>query len=37
MADLAKDEPRLAGRQPSEWIDSRFLRDAEAAGAGAAP
>ncbi|HEY7063316.1 MAG TPA: ABC transporter substrate-binding protein [Chloroflexota bacterium] len=36
MADLAKDEPRLAGHQPSEWIDSRFLREAEAAGVGAA-
>ncbi|HEY7063313.1 MAG TPA: hypothetical protein VII06_17680 [Chloroflexota bacterium] len=35
MADLAKDEPRLAGHQPSEWIDSRFLREAEAAGVGA--
>ncbi|HLH23317.1 MAG TPA: ABC transporter substrate-binding protein [Chloroflexota bacterium] len=34
MADLAKDEPRLAGHQPSEWIDSRFLREAEAMGAG---
>jgi NitT/TauT family transport system substrate-binding protein len=36
MADLAKDEPRLAGHQPTEWIDSRFLREAEAAGAGGA-
>jgi ABC-type nitrate/sulfonate/bicarbonate transport system substrate-binding protein len=32
MADLAKEEPRLAGRQPTEWIDSHFLREAEAAG-----
>jgi NitT/TauT family transport system substrate-binding protein len=32
IADLAKDEPRLAGRQPSEWIDAHFLRAAEAAG-----
>jgi NitT/TauT family transport system substrate-binding protein len=37
MADLTKDEPRLAGRQPSEWIDSRFLKEAEAAGVGATP
>ena len=37
MADLSKDEPRLAGRQPSEWIDSRFLHEAEAAGVGATP
>jgi NitT/TauT family transport system substrate-binding protein len=37
MADLAKDEPRLAGHQPAEFIESRFLREAEAAGAGAPP
>jgi hypothetical protein len=37
LADLAKDEPRLVGRQPTEWIDSRFLREAEAAGVGASP
>jgi ABC-type nitrate/sulfonate/bicarbonate transport system substrate-binding protein len=37
MADLTKDEPRLAGRQPSERIDSRFLQEAEAAGVGATP
>ncbi|HWP28157.1 MAG TPA: ABC transporter substrate-binding protein [Chloroflexota bacterium] len=34
LADLAEDEPRLAGRQPSEWIDARYLREVEAAGAG---
>jgi hypothetical protein len=32
LADLAQAEPRLAGRQPSEWIDSRFLRELEAEG-----
>ena len=32
LADLARTEPRLAGRQSSEWIDSRFLREVEAAG-----
>ncbi len=32
LADLARTEPRLAGRQPSEWIDDRFLREVEAAG-----
>jgi NitT/TauT family transport system substrate-binding protein len=32
LADLARTEPRLAGRQPSEWIDARFLREVEAAG-----
>jgi NitT/TauT family transport system substrate-binding protein len=38
IADLARDEPRLAGRQPSEWIDARFLHAAEAAlTAGGAP
>jgi hypothetical protein len=37
MADLAKEEPRLVDRQPSEWIDSRFLREAEAAGVGSLP
>jgi ABC-type nitrate/sulfonate/bicarbonate transport system substrate-binding protein len=37
MADLARDEPRLAGHQPSEFIESRFLREAEAAGVGATP
>ncbi len=32
LADLARTEPRLAGRQPSDWIDARFLREVEAAG-----
>jgi hypothetical protein len=30
LTDLAQAEPRLAGRQPNEWIDSRFLREVEA-------
>jgi ABC-type nitrate/sulfonate/bicarbonate transport system substrate-binding protein len=30
LADLAQSEPRLAGHQPNEWIDSRFLRKLEA-------
>jgi ABC-type nitrate/sulfonate/bicarbonate transport system substrate-binding protein len=34
IADLAREEPRLVGRQPSEWIDARFLREAEAEGLG---
>jgi NitT/TauT family transport system substrate-binding protein len=34
LADLAADDPRLAGRQASEWIDSRYLRELEAAGFG---
>jgi NitT/TauT family transport system substrate-binding protein len=32
LSDLARTEPRLAGRQPSEWIEPRFLREVEAAG-----
>jgi ABC-type nitrate/sulfonate/bicarbonate transport system substrate-binding protein len=32
LADLARTDPRLAGRQPSEWIEPRFLREVEAAG-----
>jgi NitT/TauT family transport system substrate-binding protein len=32
LADLARSEPRLAGRQPSEWIDARYLHEVEAAG-----
>ncbi len=31
LADLAADDPRLAGRQPSEFVDSRFVRELEAA------
>jgi NitT/TauT family transport system substrate-binding protein len=37
IADLARDEPRLAGRQPGEWIDARYLQAAEATTAGGAP
>jgi NitT/TauT family transport system substrate-binding protein len=33
LADLADEEPRLAGRQPAEWIDARYLREVEAASA----
>jgi NitT/TauT family transport system substrate-binding protein len=32
LADLAQDEPRLAGKQPSDFIDSRFLRELETSG-----
>jgi hypothetical protein len=32
MADLAPDEPRLVGRSPSEFIDSRPLREVETSG-----
>jgi NitT/TauT family transport system substrate-binding protein len=32
MADLAAEEPQLAGRQASEWLDARFVREMEAAG-----
>jgi NitT/TauT family transport system substrate-binding protein len=32
LADLARSEPRLAGRRPSYWIDARFLHEVEAAG-----
>ncbi len=32
LADLAAEEPRLAGRQPAEFIDSRFLRELENSG-----
>ena len=32
LADLALDEPRVVGRQASEWIDSRYVRELEAAG-----
>ena len=34
LADLTLDEPRLAGRQPSEWVDTRFLRELESTGVG---
>ncbi len=32
LADLATDEPRLAGKQPSDFIDARFLRELETSG-----
>jgi NitT/TauT family transport system substrate-binding protein len=32
LADLAADEPRLAGRQPAEYVDSHFLQELEASG-----
>jgi NitT/TauT family transport system substrate-binding protein len=34
LADLATDEPRLAGHRAAEWIDTRFLKEFEAAGLG---
>ena len=32
LADLAADEPRLAGRRPAEFVDSRYLQELEASG-----
>ena len=32
LEDLAGEDPRLAGRQPSEWLEGRYLRELEAAG-----
>src|SRR5581483_5097408 len=32
LAELAADDPRLAGRQPSEWVDARYVRELEASG-----
>ncbi len=32
LADLARDEPRLAGRQAADFVDARFLRELEASG-----
>ena len=32
LEDLAVEEPRLAGRQASDWIDSHYVRDMEASG-----
>ena len=32
LADLAADDPRLAGRQPADFLDPRFLRELEASG-----
>lgn len=41
LVDLVSEDPRLAGRQPAEFIDSRYLREVEASGflqtIGAAP
>jgi ABC-type nitrate/sulfonate/bicarbonate transport system substrate-binding protein len=34
IADLAEEEPRLKDRQAAEWLDSRYLREVEAAGVG---
>jgi len=33
LEDMAKDEPRLVGRKPSEWIDSHYVRELEQSGA----
>jgi ABC-type nitrate/sulfonate/bicarbonate transport system substrate-binding protein len=32
LHELAEEQPALAGRQPAEWVDSRFVRELEAAG-----
>jgi ABC-type nitrate/sulfonate/bicarbonate transport system substrate-binding protein len=32
LADLVEEEPQLAGRQGSEWVDSRFVREMEQEG-----
>ena len=32
IEDLTAEEPRLAGRQPSEWLYARYLRELEDAG-----
>jgi NitT/TauT family transport system substrate-binding protein len=32
LADLVEEEPQIAGRQGSEWVDSRFVREMEQAG-----
>jgi NitT/TauT family transport system substrate-binding protein len=32
LEDLVGEDPRLAGRQASDWIDSRFVRDLESSG-----
>jgi hypothetical protein len=34
LGEMAEEDPRLAGRQASEWIDARFVREVEAAGFG---
>ena len=37
LEDMAADDPRVAAYQPSDFIDSRYLRELEAAGALASP
>jgi NitT/TauT family transport system substrate-binding protein len=32
LEDLAREEPRLAGRLPSDWVDSRYVRELEESG-----
>lgn len=32
LADLAHEDPRLAGKQPTDFIDSRFVRELETSG-----
>ncbi len=32
LADLVEEEPQLAGRHGSEWVDSRFVRELEQEG-----
>jgi len=32
LSDLVADDPRLAGRQPADFIESRYLREVEASG-----
>jgi ABC-type nitrate/sulfonate/bicarbonate transport system substrate-binding protein len=32
LADLVAEEPQLAGRQATEWLDSRFARELEESG-----
>ena len=32
LAELSAEDPRVAGRQPSEWIDTRYVRELETSG-----
>ena len=32
LADVAAEEPQVAGRQPSEWLEPRFVRELEESG-----
>lgn len=32
LDDMAREEPRLAGRKPSEWIDASYVRELEQSG-----